>query len=82
MSEEFSLSEINDRISRESSFVDTLKDAVSSTIVGQADLVNRLLIGMLANGHILVEGVPGLAKTLLVKTIAVSYTHLTLPTKA
>ena len=70
MSEEFSLSEINDRISRESSFVDTLKDAVSETIVGQADLVNRLLIGMLANGHILVEGVPGLAKTLLVKTMA------------
>ena len=67
---EFSLSEINERISRESSFVDTLKDAVSGTIVGQADLVNRLLIGMLANGHILVEVVPGLAKTLLVKTIA------------
>ena len=70
MSEEFSLSEINERISRESSFVDTLKKAISGTIVGQADLVNRLLIGMLANGHILVEGVPGLAKTLLVKTIA------------
>ena len=67
---EFSLSEINERISRESSFVDTLKKAISGTIVGQADLVNRLLIGMLANGHILVEGVPGLAKTLLVKTIA------------
>ena len=50
--------------------MDTLKEAVSATIVGQADLVNRLLIGMLANGHILVEGVPGLAKTLLVKTIA------------
>jgi MoxR-like ATPase len=67
---DFSLSEINELISRESSFVDTLKEAVSETIVGQADLVNRLLIGMLANGHILVEGVPGLAKTLLVKTIA------------
>ena len=67
---DFSLSETNERISRESSFVDTLKEAVSETIVGQADLVNRLLIGMLANGHILVEGVPGLAKTLLVKTIA------------
>ena len=52
MSEEFSLSEINDRISRESSFVDTLKDAVSETIVGQADLVNRLLIGMLSLIHI------------------------------
>ena len=67
---DFSLSETNERISRESSFVDTLKEAVSETIVGQADLVNRLLIGVLANGHILIEGVPGLAKTLLVKTIA------------
>ena len=67
---DFSLSEINELISRESSFVDTLKEAVSETIVGQADLVNRLLIGVLANGHILIEGVPGLAKTLLVKTIA------------
>ena len=67
---EFSLSEINERISRESSFVDTLIEAVSATIVGQTDLINRLLIGMLANGHILVEGVPGLAKTLLVKTMA------------
>ena len=67
---EFSLSEINERISLESSFVDSLKEAVGATIVGQADLVNRLLIGMLANGHILVEGVPGLAKTLLVKTMA------------
>jgi len=67
---EFSLSEINERISRESSFVDTLREAVSATIVGQTDLINRLLIGMLANGHILVEGVPGLAKTLLVKTMA------------
>ena len=67
---EFSLSEVNERISRESSFVDTLKESVSATIVGQTDLVNRLLIGMLANGHILVEGVPGLAKTLLVKTMA------------
>jgi len=67
---EFSLSEINERISRESSFVDILREAVGATIVGQTDLINRLLIGMLANGHILVEGVPGLAKTLLVKTMA------------
>ena len=67
---EFSLSEINERISHESNFVDTLKEAVGATIVGQSDLINRLLIGMLANGHILVEGVPGLAKTLLVKTMA------------
>ena len=67
---EFSLSEINERISKESVFVDKLKDEISTIVVGQTELVNRLLIGILANGHILIEGVPGLAKTLLVKTVA------------
>ena len=67
---EFSLSEINERISKESVFVDKLKDEISTVVVGQTELVNRLLIGILANGHILIEGVPGLAKTLLVKTVA------------
>ena len=67
---EFSLSEINERISKESVFVDKLKDEISTVVIGQTELVNRLLIGILANGHILIEGVPGLAKTLLVKTVA------------
>ena len=67
---DFSLSEINERISKESLFIDKLRDEISSVVIGQTDLINRLLIGMLANGHILIEGVPGLAKTLLVKTIA------------
>jgi MoxR-like ATPase len=67
---DFSLSEINDRISKESVFIDKLKEEIASTVIGQTDLINRLLIGILANGHILIEGVPGLAKTLLVKTIA------------
>ena len=67
---DFSLSEINERISKESVFIDKLRDEISSVVIGQTDLINRLLIGMLANGHILIEGVPGLAKTLLVKTIA------------
>jgi len=67
---EFSLTEINERIARESTFVDDLKNALSHIIVGQDDLINRILIGILANGHILLEGVPGLAKTLIVKTLA------------
>ena len=67
---EFSLTEINERIVRESVFVDDLKKALGQVIVGQDDLINRILIGLLANGHILLEGVPGLAKTLTVKTLA------------
>ena len=67
---EFSLTEINERITRESTFVDDLKKALRLVIVGQDDLINRILIGLLANGHILLEGVPGLAKTLIVKTLA------------
>ena len=67
---DFSLSEINDRISKESVFIDKLREEIASTVIGQTDLINRLLIGILANGLILIEGVTGLAKTLLVKTIA------------
>ena len=67
---DFSLSEINERISKESIFVDKLRDQISTVVFGQLDLINRLLIGILANGHILIEGVPGLAKTLLVKTVS------------
>ena len=67
---DFSLTEINERISRESSFIDDLKKALREVIVGQDELVNRILIGMLANGHILLEGVPGLAKTLVVKSLS------------
>ena len=67
---DFSLTEINERISRESTFVDDVKKALKEVIVGQEELVNRILIGMLANGHILLEGVLGLAKTLVVKSLA------------
>ena len=67
---DFSLTEINERISRESTFVDDVKKGLKEVIVGQEELVNRILIGMLANGHILLEGVPGLAKTLVVKSLA------------
>ena len=67
---DLSLTEINERISRESTFVDDVKKALKEVIVGQEELVNRILIGMLANGHILLEGVPGLAKTLVVKSLS------------
>jgi MoxR-like ATPase len=64
------IKQINDRIERESVVVQTITAEVSKAIVGQQYLVNRLLIGLLANGHILIEGVPGLAKTYAVKTLA------------
>jgi MoxR-like ATPase len=61
---------INEMIQRESAFVDTLSTEVSKVIVGQKNMVDRLLIGLLCNGHILLEGVPGLAKTLTIKSLA------------
>lgn len=67
---EFSLSEINERIVKESAFIDDLKRSLSTVIVGQQELINKILICMIADGHILLEGVPGLAKTLTVKTLA------------
>jgi MoxR-like ATPase len=67
---DFSLTEINDRIARESQFIDPLKKALAEVIVGQEELLNKILVGLLANGHLLLEGVPGLAKTLMVKTLA------------
>jgi len=67
---EFSLSEINDRIAKESKFIEPLKSSIGEVIVGQEDLINKILIGLLANGHMLLEGVPGLAKTLTVNTLA------------
>ena len=64
------LDAINQRVKQESRFVEALRAEVSRTIVGQAYLVDRLLIALLCDGHILIEGVPGLAKTLSVSTIA------------
>ncbi len=61
---------INEKVSRESAFVETLLQGVRKVIVGQSYLLDRLLIGILTQGHILLEGVPGLAKTLSVKTLA------------
>src|SRR3984885_250332 len=61
---------INEMIQRESAFVDLLKMEMDKVIVGQKYMVERLLIGLLADGHILLEGVPGLAKTLAINTLA------------
>ncbi|MCB0281484.1 MAG: MoxR family ATPase [Calditrichae bacterium] len=61
---------INEKIQQESVFVEKIMNEVSKVIVGQNYMVERLLIGLLANGHILLEGVPGLAKTLTVKTLS------------
>ena len=61
---------IGERIERESAFVKTLVSEIDKVIVGQRAMVERLLIGLLADGHVLIEGVPGLAKTLAVRTLA------------
>jgi len=61
---------INEKIIKESEFVEKIVGEISKVIVGQTYMIERLLIGLLANGHILLEGVPGLAKTLTVKTLS------------
>ena len=62
--------EINEKIERESAFIDVLTLEMNKVIVGQKDMIERLLIGLLGNGHILLEGVPGLAKTLAINTLS------------
>lgn len=62
--------EINEKIQNESAFVELLHLEMSKAIVGQRHMTDRLLIGLLSNGHLLLEGVPGLAKTLAIKTLA------------
>jgi len=64
------IKEINDKIERESAFVEILSLEMDKVIVGQKGMIERLLIGLLSNGHILLEGVPGLAKTLAINTLA------------
>lgn len=68
--ESLNIKELNDRIQRESSFVDMLSMEMGKVIIGQKNLIDNLLIGLLSNGHILLEGVPGLAKTLAINTLA------------
>ncbi len=64
------IKELNDRIQQESSFIDLINLEMDKVIIGQKYMVDRLLIGLLSNGHILLEGVPGLAKTLAIKSLA------------
>ncbi len=67
---EINIRELNERINQESSFIDLINIEMNKVIVGQKYMIDRLLIGLLANGHILLEGVPGLAKTLAIKSLA------------
>jgi MoxR-like ATPase len=70
MSEIVNIKELNDRIQQESSFVDIINMEMNKVIVGQKHLVESLMIGLLSDGHVLLEGVPGLAKTLAINTLA------------
>jgi len=68
--ETVNVKELNERIQKESAFVDLITMEMNKVIVGQKQLVENLMIGLLANGHILLEGVPGLAKTLAINTLS------------
>ena len=70
MAESIDIRELNERIERQSAFVTNLTTGMDQIIVGQKHLVESLLIGLLSDGHLLLEGVPGLAKTLAIKTLA------------
>ncbi|OGR42126.1 MAG: ATPase [Elusimicrobia bacterium GWA2_61_42] len=64
------ISKLNHKIQQDALFIQDLRKEMAKVVVGQEDLINGLLVGLIANGHVLVEGVPGLAKTLTVKTLA------------
>ncbi len=70
MTQTVDINELNERIQKESAFVDLLSMEMKKVIIGQKHMVERLLIGLLSNGHILLEGVPGLAKTLAINSLA------------
>ena len=62
--------QLNEKIQYQSAFIDRLRDEIGRVIVGQHYMLDRLMIGLLSNGHVLLEGVPGLAKTLAIKSLA------------
>jgi len=64
------IQQLNEKIKNESAFVSLLTQEIGKVIVGQEHMVERLLIGLLSNGHVLLEGVPGLAKTLAINTLS------------
>jgi len=65
-----SIQQLNERVQREAAFIEQVRTEIEQVIVGQERLINRLLITLLSSGHALIEGVPGLAKTLVVRTMA------------
>ena len=67
------IEEINQKVEQSSAVLDTLRAEIAKVIVGQEVVIDRLLIGLLANGHVLIEGVPGLAKTLILSTLASAF---------
>src|SRR4030042_1356869 len=67
---DINIKELNEKIEKESAFVDMITMEIGKVIIGQKHLIDSLLIGLLSDGHILLEGVPGLAKTLAIKTLA------------
>ena len=69
ISTEFNIAELNEKIEKESAFIDLIKIEMSKVIVGQPQMTDALLIGLLSDGHILLEGLPGLAKTLAINTL-------------
>ena len=64
------LDRLNSKIQQKSTFVESLRESISQVIVGQNELIDKILISIISNGHILLEGVPGLAKTLTINTVA------------
>lgn len=70
MSLEEEILQVNEQVEQKSSFIESIKKELSEKIVGQSYMIDRLLIGLLSNGHVLLEGVPGLAKTLTIKSLA------------
>ena len=68
-STEFNIGELNEKIENESAFIDLIKVEMSKVIVGQPQMTDALLICLLSDGHILLEGLPGLAKTLAINTL-------------
>ena len=70
MQNKVDIKKINEKIEKESAFIDLLRTEMNKVIVGQKNMIDKLLIGLLAKGHILLEGVPGLAKTLAINTLS------------
>ena len=67
---DYELTQIKDSIEKESKFIQDIHDSMQKIIIGQDDLIEKLLLAILSDGHVLLEGVPGLAKTLTIKSLA------------